>query len=518
MKSASKISRIDKALTITVGLLITGLLCLFIYYAFLRGPAVIGVISHGEGRVNLPEGSRLVIQLRDVSYADASSELIVEQVIEDIESLPVRFRLGYSPGDISGRNTYGLSVSVYDSNDQLLFINDTAYGVITRGNPGRVEVDLVAIERRSEVLEPDAELGTLEGVINYDGGTALPDGAVMTVQLREVSEQDITGSLVAEQIILKPAPYSVSFRLDYDADNVNINVNSSYIIKAEISVDGTLVFARNTLPETSPNGFQNAEITLAPIQQTETIEDPEIEPPIIQEPEKESSAVAVTGRVSYDNQLELPLGSRMVVSLEKINPEPFMGNIKVADVTIEDPANPPVSFEINPDESLDSKGLYIILVRVYGPQGQTILTNNFPNRAYKPNELTNLNISSLTIINPPESSEASKKLTGSVTGRVTYNQSNSLPEGAKLIAQIRDTSLADASSDLIAEQVITDPSESPISFEIRYDKKKIEKGRLYSLSMRIVDTDGKLLFINDTVYEVITRGHPSKVTVPLKRI
>ncbi|MYB77291.1 MAG: hypothetical protein F4X83_09380 [Chloroflexi bacterium] len=515
MKSASRIKRIDKTLTITVGLLITGLLCLFIYYAFLRGPAVIGVISHGEERVSLPEDSRLVIQIRDVSYADGPSELIVERVLEDVASLPTRFRIGYSPSDISDRNTYGLSVRVYDSSNQLLFINDTAYDVITRGNPGRVEVELVEVEREDEPLEPDGKLGILEGVINYDSSTALPAGVVMTVQLREISEQGIPGDIIAEQVIPNPAPFAVSFRLDYDLDD--IDVDSSYVIKAEISAAGTLVFAKDTLPETSPDKFQNAEITLAPIQQTETLRDPEIEPPVVEEPERESTAAAVTGKVRYDDQLELPAGSRMVVSLEKVNPHPFMGNIKVAAVTIEDPSDPPVSFEINPDEDLDGNGLYMVLVRVYGPQGETILTNNFPNRAYRPGELTNVN-TKLTIINPPEGSEASNKLTGSVTGKVTYGRNNNLPEGAKLIAQIRDTSLADAPSDLIAEQVIVDPGNSPISFKIRYDKDKIEKNRLYSLSMHIVDANGKLLFINDTVYEVITRGHSNRVTVPLKKV
>ena len=42
----------------------------------------------------------------------------------------------------------------------------------------------------------------------------------------------------------------------------------------------------------------------------------------------------------------------------------------------------------------------------------------------------------------------------SVTGTVTYSEQIELTPGATLIVQIRDTSYADAGSELIAEQVI----------------------------------------------------------------
>ena len=518
MKSAIKVKQIDKILTIAVGLLIAGLLCLFIYYAFLRGPAVIGVLSHGDERVDLPDGNRLVIQIRDVSYVDATSELIVEQVLEDVDALPIRFRVGYDPADFSDQNTYGLSVRVYDAADQLLFINDTAYEVITRGNSNRVDIDLVAVKLPDESLTPPDGRAVLEGVITYNSDENLPTGAVMTVHLRDLANQDNDSNLVAEQVIVNPAPFAVSFRLGYA--ETAVSSDGLYALYADISFEGQELFASGVRPGATLEQLAATTIDLEPVRRTVTPQEPESEPEeVVSETPAppEENTTSSDNQASYDNQLNLPAGSKMVVRLEQLSQEPFAGNILIYEQTIDNPGQSPVGFSAKPADELDGNRLYLVLIRVYGPEGQTILTNNFPNKAYRPNELTGLNIS-LEIINPPADSPLADQLTGIVTGQVTYGNTRQT-EGAKLIAQIIDTSLADAPSDLIAEQVITDLDKSPTKFEIRYDKNKIRDRHTYSLSMRIVDAEGRLLFINDTVYEVITRGHPKRgLSVPLKKI
>ena len=103
----------------------------------------------------------------------------------------------------------------------------------------------------------------------------------------------------------------------------------------------------------------------------------------------------------------------------------------------------------------------------------------------------------------------------SVTGTVTYSEQIELTPGATLIVQIRDTSYADASAELIAERVISDPGEVPIKFEVDYDPDDIDSRNTYSVSARIEESDGRLAFINDTAYDVITRGNPKKVNMVL---
>ena len=103
----------------------------------------------------------------------------------------------------------------------------------------------------------------------------------------------------------------------------------------------------------------------------------------------------------------------------------------------------------------------------------------------------------------------------SVSGTVTYRERIVLTPGAKLIVQIRDTSYADAAAELIAEQVISDPGQVPISFDVDYDPDDIDSGNVYSVSARIEESDGRLAFINDTAYDVITRGNPKRVDMVL---
>jgi len=103
----------------------------------------------------------------------------------------------------------------------------------------------------------------------------------------------------------------------------------------------------------------------------------------------------------------------------------------------------------------------------------------------------------------------------SVSGTVTYRERIELTPGARLIVQIRDTSYADAAAELIAEQVISDPGQVPISFKVPYDADDIDSGNVYSVSARIEESDGRLAFINDTAYDVITRGSPKRVDMVL---
>ncbi|MCY3617434.1 MAG: YbaY family lipoprotein [Acidimicrobiaceae bacterium] len=103
----------------------------------------------------------------------------------------------------------------------------------------------------------------------------------------------------------------------------------------------------------------------------------------------------------------------------------------------------------------------------------------------------------------------------SVTGTVTYRERIALTPDARLIVQVRDTSYADADAELVAEQVISDPGQVPISFEVDYDPGDIDSGNTYSVSARIEEADGRLAFVNDTAYDVITRGNPKRVDMVL---
>ena len=55
--------------------------------------------------------------------------------------------------DIKSRNTYAIQARIIESDGRLAFINDTAYDVITRGNPSRVDMLLVLVQPPPDQVE-----------------------------------------------------------------------------------------------------------------------------------------------------------------------------------------------------------------------------------------------------------------------------------------------------------------------------------------------------------------------------
>jgi putative lipoprotein len=107
-----------------------------------------------------------------------------------------------------------------------------------------------------------------------------------------------------------------------------------------------------------------------------------------------------------------------------------------------------------------------------------------------------------------------------VTGTVTYRQRIALPADAVVTVRIEDVSRADAPAEVLGEQVIeTEGKQVPMPFAVSYDTGRIKDNHTYSLRVRIEDSAGKLLFINDTSVPVITQGNPTQdvevVVVPV---
>ena len=102
-----------------------------------------------------------------------------------------------------------------------------------------------------------------------------------------------------------------------------------------------------------------------------------------------------------------------------------------------------------------------------------------------------------------------------VSGAVTYRERLALTPGATLVVELRDVSTADAPAPLIGRQTISRPGQVPIKFKVEYSREDIDSRSRYSIVAKIVESDGRLAFTNDTAYEVITHGNPDKVDVLL---
>ncbi len=105
-----------------------------------------------------------------------------------------------------------------------------------------------------------------------------------------------------------------------------------------------------------------------------------------------------------------------------------------------------------------------------------------------------------------------------VSGRVTFGGGEvTLPEGAVVTVQLLDTSLADAAATLIGEQIIRDARGLPLAFRVGYDPAAIDERNEYSLQATVRHA-GRLLYINDTVHPVLTRGAPRNSDIEVIRV
>ena len=114
--------------------------------------SVSGTVTYRE-RVALTPGAKLVVDLRDVSYADGPAPLIARQTVPNPGRVPIKFKVEYNRDDIDSRNTYSVQADIVESDGRLAFINDTAYNVVTRGNPDKVNMVLVLVQPPPDLLE-----------------------------------------------------------------------------------------------------------------------------------------------------------------------------------------------------------------------------------------------------------------------------------------------------------------------------------------------------------------------------
>ena len=105
-----------------------------------------------------------------------------------------------------------------------------------------------------------------------------------------------------------------------------------------------------------------------------------------------------------------------------------------------------------------------------------------------------------------------------VTGTVTYIERVALPPAAVVKIQLVDVSRADAPTVILVEQIIpTGGEQVPFFFEIPFDPSKIKANHAYAVQARI-EEDGRLRFINDQRYAVITCNAPMPVNVVLRPV
>lgn len=104
-----------------------------------------------------------------------------------------------------------------------------------------------------------------------------------------------------------------------------------------------------------------------------------------------------------------------------------------------------------------------------------------------------------------------------ISGKATYLERIALPSNAIFQATLEDVSLMDVPSVTLGETIVSPAGQVPISFAIKYDNSKMQKGHRYSVRGRIT-VDDKLLYTTDTMNSVLNGKDSSKLQIVLKRV
>jgi len=205
-------------LALVVGALVAGLLALVTIVICIAGAILVlggqnsvsGTITYRE-RMALTPDAVVIVQIQDVSSADAPAEIIGEQIIHDPGQAPIAFEVDYDPRDLDDQHTYAIQARIEDGQGGLLFTTTQHYPVITHGNPTEdIEIVLEAVYSaqppqlasyiRIDQPAPGAVLDTARPIVVTGWGGALPEGNIVVQVL------DSNGNVLAQEPTIVQAP------------------------------------------------------------------------------------------------------------------------------------------------------------------------------------------------------------------------------------------------------------------------------------------------------------------------
>ncbi|MDX1415398.1 MAG: YbaY family lipoprotein [Candidatus Promineifilaceae bacterium] len=92
-----------------------------------------------------------------------------------------------------------------------------------------------------------------------------------------------------------------------------------------------------------------------------------------------------------------------------------------------------------------------------------------------------------------------------IDGQIVWEDGGTLPAGSTVSVQVVNASLADATETLVQTTFEAEGS-PPIDFFVEYDPSQVDERMNYSVTVRIVDPDGQLLYITMTAQYIIEQG------------
>lgn len=110
-----------------------------------------GSLSYRE-RMALPEDSLIIVQLLDVSLADAPAEILAEKHLMPEGQVPVEFSLAYDPAEVEANHRYALRGEIRGAEGELLWTTTEHQGVdLSDAAPEAQELVLTRVAEPEEV-------------------------------------------------------------------------------------------------------------------------------------------------------------------------------------------------------------------------------------------------------------------------------------------------------------------------------------------------------------------------------
>jgi putative lipoprotein len=220
-----------------------------------------GVVTFQAETLLEGEG-RLVVELLDIAPGDVPAQSIASQTILTAgRQAPFAFALYFDPPTINETHSYNVSAKLYVG-DEVKWYTAAAVPVIMNGNH-TAEVKLLPIEL-SSFMEPPPTYELITGTVAYLQRMALPDDAVVEVQLLDVSRADAPAFVLAsQQFVTNERQVPLNFALAYDPNG--LREHGSYSVSARITVGGRLSWITDTNNPVITNGISDLDLTLVAV-------------------------------------------------------------------------------------------------------------------------------------------------------------------------------------------------------------------------------------------------------------
>ncbi len=458
-----------------------------------EGDVVSGSVTYNE-RIALPEDATLSVQLQDTSLADASATVLGEvSYVTAGKQVPLPFAISYDPAEIEENHTYSLSARITDAAGNLLFINDTAIHVITNGNP-TTDIDVPVILVEDTALLPESETEA-EPAAQAVGKTWQWTGF----------SDPVNGS----QEIPQPERYELTLNADGTA-NIKADCN---MVNTTYTIDGSNItinpLGASTMVACPPDSLADQYLQYLGFARIFFFEGDDMFFDLMadggtmrfSEP-KEPTAEDLIGPIWQWTDYNTPNTSTAVPNPAAYSIQFLPDDVAVivadcnnilAEYTVEDGV---LSIQMGPttavfcgEESLDVQFIQSL---------EAVDGFHLEMEALFLDETTTDNSMRFAVSG------------AEVSGTVTYLQRIALPENAILEVRVQDISLADAPAITIGADTYTlDGAQVPLPYTVYYNPAFVQENRRYSVSARITDAEGKLLFISDTMIPVITNDNPT---------